>query len=591
VTDYISYGEVRETASQYGTFGNVSYAVDTQYQYASGIRPNNWIERSETYAQLKIQLDPQDTVFFQTKFEDLKNGDVLQHYNQSSIDKSLDFHEKQDPALLLLGFHHEWAPGIHTLILVGRLENEQTLTSQNASRTVVAHDVSPFVTGLAQALGITPADFNDPFGNPVIFRTLRPLTGRGEIESTANFPFALDYQPKFEAYTAELQQIATIGPDTIVLGGRYQSGQFNTRDRLTSLTADPFISSAFDKPAADQLFIVNLERVSLYLYNTWSIASWLSVTGGITYDHLDYPDNFRSVPVNDRQSELEKVSPKVGFILQPWRGTVLRGSYTEAISGASFDESIRLEPTQVAGFTQAYRTLASESLIGSVAGSRYHFWGMSAEQKLPTRTYLGVEFNVLKQKVDRTVGVFDFLDSLDFPTEILPSSLAAKDNYREEILTATANQLVGEKWSLGINYRYTISKFREQFPALEGAARIATGPAGRALSQASESAQESRLHTLDLFALYNHPCGFFARCDADWYKQNNDGLAGAPLNEPGDAFWQLNLMAGWRFYKNQCELSCGVLNMTGTDYRLDPLNPYVELPRSQTFVLRAKLSF
>ena len=40
VTDYYGYGELRETASQYGTFGNVSYALDAEYQYNNGLRPN-----------------------------------------------------------------------------------------------------------------------------------------------------------------------------------------------------------------------------------------------------------------------------------------------------------------------------------------------------------------------------------------------------------------------------------------------------------------------------------------------------------------------------------------------------------------------
>ena len=60
---------------------------------------------------------------------------------------------------------------------------------------------------------------------------------------------------------------------------------------------------------------------------------------------------------------------------------------------------------------------------------------------------------------------------------------------------------------------------------------------------------------------------------------------------PGDDFWQFNVIAGWRFYRNQCEVSVGCLNINDTDYKLDPLNPYVELPRSRTLMVRAKISF
>src|SRR5207244_3732065 len=147
--------------------------------------------------------------------------------------------------------------------------------------------------------------------------------------------------------------------------------------------------------------------------------------------------------------------------------------------------------------------------------------------------------------------------------------------------------------SLGARYRYTFSHFREQFPALQGALLTVDSSAVAQIAANAESIREAGLHELELFGLYNHPCGFFARADAKWYKQDNDTFT--PTNRrlshfmnsgpPGDDFWQLDAVAGWRFYKNQCEISCGVLNITGTDYHLNPLNPYVELPRSQTFVL------
>ena len=41
----------------------------------------------------------------------------------------------------------------------------------------------------------------------------------------------------------------------------------------------------------------------------------------------------------------------------------------------------------------------------------------------------------------------------------------------------------------------------------------------------------------------------------------------------------------------RCEVSCGVLNLTNRDYHLSPLNPYDELPRERTFIVRCKLSF
>ena len=118
------------------------------------------------------------------------------------------------------------------------------------------------------------------------------------------------------------------------------------------------------------------------------------------------------------------------------------------------------------------------------------------------------------------------------------------------------------------------------------------------------------MHQVSLLLLYNHPSGLFFRAEADWYQQENDRfVTSGTLSEPdandlahpllstknagvaGDDFWQFNAFAGYRFRRNQCEVGCGLLNITGQDYRLNPLNPYDELPRKPTFVVRCTLNF
>ncbi len=588
VTDYFSYGEWRETASQYGTFGNFSYAVDTDYQFNDGLRPNNRIDRFETYGQFKLQLAPQDTLFFQTKFEDLNTGDVRQFYDQTSASTTLDFHEFQVPALLLLGWHHQWSPGNDLIVLVGRLENQQDIHF-SGGLNYVSRDISNLTQGLGDRLGLMPGDFSNPFANPIVFDILQQYLGRGHITDLRGLQAQIDYHAGLEIYSAEAQNIFTAGPMNVIVGARCQFGTFDTND-LISIVSSP---SRFVLTPAYQDSSVDFARTNLYAYDIWRITSSLSVTGGLTFDFLQYPDNFRAPPINDQKRRLNKLSPKLGAIWEPPTGTVVRAAYTEAISGASFDESIRLEPTQVAGFTQAYRSLVSESLIGEVAGSRYQFWGVSVEQKLPTRTYLGVEFDVLRQNVDQTIGSYDLLQSLgEFPREDLPSSLAVNDRYKEEIVNATINQLIGKEWSLGARYRYTVSHFSETFPELLAAAtNLGPGAAKDRIVALAETSRQSRLHQLGLFALFNHPSGFFARAEANWYKQENDLFGERSAIEPGDDFWQVNLIAGYRFYRNQCEISAGVLDLNDADYQLNPLNPYLELPRSRTFALRAKLSF
>jgi len=54
---------------------------------------------------------------------------------------------------------------------------------------------------------------------------------------------------------------------------------------------------------------------------------------------------------------------------------------------------------------------------------------------------------------------------------------------------------------------------------------------------------------------------------------------------------QLNAWIGHRFFRNQCEITAGVLNLTDADYQLSPLNPYPEIVRERTFFLHCRLSF
>jgi hypothetical protein len=52
----------------------------------------------------------------------------------------------------------------------------------------------------------------------------------------------------------------------------------------------------------------------------------------------------------------------------------------------------------------------------------------------------------------------------------------------------------------------------------------------------------------------------------------------------------LNAWAGWRMWRRRLEIRAGVLNITGQDYRLNPLNLTPDLPRERTFVAGLKIN-
>jgi hypothetical protein len=252
---------------------------------------------------------------------------------------------------------------------------------------------------------------------------------------------------------------------------------------------------------------------------------------------------------------------------------IVRGAYTRALGGVSFDESIQLEPTEVAGFNQVFRSIISESLVGAVAAPTYENGGILISEKLPSRTYLAVQATVLKSDVNTRIGVFDA--ALNNNGAIVPpitsSTTPEQLRYEEQNLAVTVNQLLSDEWSLGARYLVSFSNLETTFAGLDSVAH-----------------QKATLHQGELFLLYNHPSGFFAEAEGYWAQQSNTGYR---PDIPGDEFVQLNLYAGYRFRRNYGDLTLGFLDITDDDYKLNPLNYYNELPRQRTLLVRLRLNF
>jgi len=554
---YLSSGAVRETASQFGIAGNFSYSLDTEFLYDNGLRPNNEITRSESYAQFKLQVTPQDSFFFQTKYQDVRTGDVLQYYDQGRFQPGFHFRDLQQPAILLLGYHHEWAPGLHTLLLVGRLEDETFDTNLNRLK-----NISDFEQALQS-------------GKELPNISLGLIVGRnpdGSLNFVTPLPMDLHYHNAFTTYTGELNQIWEQPANTLVAGCRFQSGEFHTSDQFNNFPS--FIPpGVFAETATDQDFNNDFGRATGYVYDVFRPLTRLSITAGLSYDSVTYPTNHRNPPITASSSTRDQISPKAGLIWNPFGNLVVRAAYTRALGGVSFDESVQLEPTEVAGFNQVFRSIISESVVGAVAAPRYENGGILIEDKLDTRTYLAISGTLLKSGVNTNIGVFDArLNNAGLIVPPITSSATPERlQYEEENLALHVNQLLGNDWSLGASYLLSFSNLETNFAGLDSAAH-----------------QKATLHQGELFALYSHPSGLFFRAETYWARQSNTGYR---PDIPGDELIQLNLYAGYRFRRNYGDMTLGFLNITDDDYKLNPLNYYNEFPRQRTLFVRLRFNF
>ena len=548
-TTYLSRGAWSESGTQYGTFDNFNYAFSGVYRTDPGQRFNEDVEQRSISLNVKAQITPQDSFFFLLQYNKSSGGDLAQYFDpRQATNGNFRFDERQEP-IVALGYHHEWAPGVHTLVLGARLADDFSFTNFAQPSIEVTMPGFPVPTGVTAVNGFTANE---------IFRS------------------------KLEIYSGEVQQIFQQPAHNTILGGRAQYGNIQTVNHqgLTDLASvfDYLFPMDPHHPAADQNISSVFRRFSAYGYHQWEITDWVQLIGGVAYDRVTFPENFRTAPVSGTEKTVDGVLPKAGFILRPLRDTTVRFAYTRSLGGASIDQSFQLEPSQVAGFVQSFRSIIPESIVGANAGAKFETYGLSLEQKFQTETYLGITGEILNSKFDRTVGAFDyFVDLEDFPH---PAGLRQHLDYREPSLTATANQLVGNYWSFGARYRLSQAVLKDSYP------QIPTDLPSFAYNNFDpRQRQEAILNTVTLSGIFNHPSGFFAEGDADWYSQDNRGSL------PNEDFWQFNTFAGYRFPRRRATITLGVLNITDQNYKLNPLNIYNELPRGRTLLARFQINF
>lgn len=548
-TWYDSSGDWVEEFSQYGTIKNFMYAVDLFYRDQDGWRPNNDLRQAQVSGRFKYQLTPQDSLWFQAAFYNAESGDILQYYNPADANRGLRIEEEQHPNLFV-GYHHEWQPGVHTLFLATWLTDTVTATNPFA----------PVFTLNRSAAGVVTNVVLSPFN---------PNSAR----------FRDGYESDYRVFSGELQQLWQQDRHTLVAGGRVQVGQVDTFDRLDLRPGSAF-SVNYPNPAALSRTEMDVNRFAGYAYYGFEVMAPLQLIAGLSYDYLHYPVNTDYPPLSEQQAHKSRWSPKAGLIWTPTPDTVVRFGYTRSLGGLFHDHSVRLEPSQLAGFVQNYRSLIPESVVGPVPGTRFTTYGLGVDHRFCTWTYVGAAAELLVSEAQRTVGTFDITGPLYIvlppPALAVPGSTRQSLEYRERALSLYAGQLLGEEWVLGARYRLAEAELEDVFLQIP---RSATHYPGRDV--------EATFHQLDLSVRYNHRCGFFAEFGALWTHQHNRGYS---PRLPGDDFWQFNLWAGYRLWQRRVEARVGILNLTDQDYRLNPLNFYLELPRERLFAAMLKLN-
>src|SRR4029077_5741990 len=127
-----------------------------------------------------------------------------------------------------------------------------------------------------------------------------------------------------------------------------------------------------------------------------------------------------------------------GLVWSPARDTHFRATYTRSLGGVFYDTSVRLEPTQVGGFNQAFRSLIPESVAGLVPGTKFTTYGLGLDQSFDSHTYLSIDGEILKSEAQRTVGTVTNSNFIPVPDS--PSNTRQRLDFTEKSLVVSLNQ-------------------------------------------------------------------------------------------------------------------------------------------------------
>ncbi|HEY6227408.1 MAG TPA: FecR domain-containing protein, partial [Verrucomicrobiae bacterium] len=214
-TEYFSRGAWRHSSAQFATYRGFSYSLEAEYQTDPGERINQDLEIRQLEAKLKYDLTLADSLYFHIIDTRSHGGDVSQHFDEAEIVPAFRFDIEATPTILA-GYHHEWAPGNHTLLLAGRSED-------------ILNTSSPIAGGFVEDLG---GGMNNGLYPVILNQHLRS---------------------KVILYTGEAQQILTTGPNNLILGVTGQwGGQSITNQANNTLDSFYFYLLGFPDPVTIQ---------------------------------------------------------------------------------------------------------------------------------------------------------------------------------------------------------------------------------------------------------------------------------------------------------------------------------------------------
>ncbi|NQY32311.1 MAG: TonB-dependent receptor, partial [Coraliomargarita sp.] len=329
---------------------------------------------------------------------------------------------------------------------------------------------------------------------------------------------SFDIEQDFDLHTFEWQHIWKGEKNQLIFGTRFQTGEIeDDSDMLAAVNSliPIFTPTAIDSDGSSS-FSEDFERIAVYGQLSHELNDTFTIIAGLKYDAIEYPDGLGSIPRAESNEDESQLSPQAGFIWQLDPNWLLRGAYARSMSGYQIEDQLRLEPSNIAGLTTAYTSIAPSQIIPNLAGGTIDAISLALTGKLLERTYLSVDAGFGTFSGDRTLGQFS--ESLPpFAVPNTPGQLSVEEidqsiDYEEFSFATRFDQLLNTTTSIGASFSWQYAEIDED---LRNDLNI---------TSTSPYLDDTNAHLYigSVYARYQNPNGWFATTDLQyWYQENN----------------------------------------------------------------------
>ena len=524
-------GDFEQTFEHRQTTATSSLALDLSYRDANGFRANNDGLLREAELRFRTAVGLADAVYLQAGWSRVRGGDMFRLPWLGLARPDLAFDEEMLPSLWM-GYTHRWEGGnAVTMLLAGHHEASQMFSDRGVDTINLLRNAAGTVTGAA------PLDMDVRHWTEV---------GLSSVE------------------IAHYQQFDSL---RLLAGARYQWGDIETRNLLEN--PPPLTAPYFSKPPASSRFQEVISNRAVYGYTWWDVSESLTLQAGATYEALEYPANFRHSPVSPGSMDTDQLSLKAGFLWQPLSQVSVWGAYAEALGGVTFEEGMTLEPSQTAGMVHDYRSIISESLVGSVSAPEMQIASGGLMWHLGDHAYFDLDWRGRDGDVERQRGVF----TLKGMPPLYVDSTRERLQYSDQRAQLGIHYLLDHGLSLSAAWSWTHAELDQLLPDL---------PASGAVPPAAHYA--ATLNQPQIGLAWQHSSGIFAETRGTWFMQENEGF-------PNEHAFVLDASTGFRDPSSRRELRVGVMNLADQSYTLNPLTSRDEPVSQRMFFIEFKQSY